>query len=397
MKKIINVFEVFAGVGSQLRALKNIEEELGVEIKSLGLVEWYIDAIVSYQTIHSHEEKNSYVSKEVMISELQQLTLSKDSKIPVSKNYFTKQNEEKLTKYYQYCLPFIETLKNPNSEKLYYTDINKVNVIPKDIDIFTYSFPCQDLSQQGNQLGIQEDTRSGLLLQVKRILKQNKDRLPKTLLMENVKSLTNKKFISQFEDWIKFLKELGYTSTWKVINSTDFGSAQNRERVFMVSKLNKKAYNWPVKIKHNKTLKNILDTDSEITNQVLELTSKIKRKGITEFKTTSNNITKAFIKDWSNFNSENYVYKNEGFGPTLTASGANSRLKFYFKNKDIFRYINYQEAFKYMGFTKQDANKIMKTNLVSENKIIFMAGNSISVEVLEHIFKNLIFEIKKEF
>ncbi|SYV90896.1 hypothetical protein [Mesomycoplasma hyorhinis] len=72
-------------------------------------------------------------------------------------------------------------------------------------------------------------------------------------------------------------------------------------------------------------------------------------------------------------------------------------MKFYFKNKDIFRYINAYESFKYMGFSSKDVDKILETNLVSENKIIFMAGNSISVEVLEYIFKNLILEIKEEF
>ncbi|CRH24715.1 Uncharacterised protein [Chlamydia trachomatis] len=50
-----------------------------------------------------------------------------------------------------------------------------------------------------------------------------------------------------------------------------------------------------------------------------------------------------------------------------------------------------------MGFSSKDVDKILETNLVSENKIIFMAGNSISVEVLEYIFKNLILEIKEEF
>lgn len=397
MNKKIKVFEVFAGIGSQFKALKNIEKSLDIEVESLGLIEWYLDAIISYQKIHLYKSKKVNVSRELMLSQLQFLTLSKDSKSPVSKNYFMKQNEEKLNNYYQYLLPFINTITNPNQDKKFYTDINKVQIIPKDIDIFTYSFPCQDLSQQGNQLGIQNNTRSGLLLQVKRILKQNQDRLPKTLLMENVKSLTNKKFMSQFEDWIKFLETLGYNSSWKVLNSTDFGSSQNRERVFMVSKLNNKPFKWPLKIKHNNDLSRILESNFQPTAQILELTSKIKEKGITEFKTTTNNISKAFIKNWSNFNSENYIYNNKGFGPTLTASGANSRLKFYFKNKDIFRYINAYESFKYMGFSSKDVDKILETNLVSENKIIFMAGNSISVEVLEYIFKNLILEIKEEF
>ncbi|UWV83698.1 DNA cytosine methyltransferase [Mycoplasmopsis felis] len=52
-------------------------------------------------------------------------------------------------------------------------------MLPSNIDIFTYSFPCQDISQQGKQKGINEQTRSGLLLQVKRILEINKDNLPK--------------------------------------------------------------------------------------------------------------------------------------------------------------------------------------------------------------------------
>ena len=72
-------------------------------------------------------------------------------------------------------------------------------------------------------------------------------------------------------------------------------------------------------------------------------------------------------------------------------------MKFYFKNKDIFRYINVYEFFKYMGFFLKDVDKILEINLVLENKIIFMVGNFILVEVFEYIFKNLILEIKEEF
>ncbi|WP_308506950.1 DNA cytosine methyltransferase [Mycoplasma tauri] len=70
--------------------------------------------------------------------------------------------------------------------------------MPKSIDILTYSFPCQDLSQQGKQRGLGKNTRSGLLYQIERILKLNKDRLPRILLLENVKALTSKKFINGF-------------------------------------------------------------------------------------------------------------------------------------------------------------------------------------------------------
>ncbi|MCU9933265.1 DNA cytosine methyltransferase [Mycoplasmopsis cynos] len=99
------------------------------------------------------------------------------------------------------------------------------------------------MSQQGKQKGLNKNTRSGLLYEIERILKENKNNLPKVLLLENVKALATKKFIDQFNEWIEVLSDLGYNSNWKIINSSDFGSPQNRERVFMVSILGDKNLN----------------------------------------------------------------------------------------------------------------------------------------------------------
>ena len=104
-------------------------------------------------------------------------------------------------------------------------------------DLWTYSFPCQDISVAGKQQGISENTRSGLLYQVQRLLEVAKDEgtLPKYLLLENVKNLVGKQFKSQFEDWLFYLDELGYDSYWQVLNAKNYGIPQNRERVFAVS------------------------------------------------------------------------------------------------------------------------------------------------------------------
>ena len=104
-------------------------------------------------------------------------------------------------------------------------------------DLWTYSFPCQDISVAGNQKGISADTRSGLLYQVQRLLEVAKKEgtLPKYLLLENVKNLVGKKFKSQFDEWIKYLDELGYDTYWQVLNAKNYGIPQNRERVFAVS------------------------------------------------------------------------------------------------------------------------------------------------------------------
>lgn len=115
-------------------------------------------------------------------------------------------------------------------------DIRKIEELP-DADLWTYSFPCQDISVAGKGAGIKEGTRSGLLLEVERLLRvaSEKGTLPKYLLLENVKNLVSKKFKADFDKWLDFLSELGYTNYWKVLNAKDYGIPQNRERVFCVS------------------------------------------------------------------------------------------------------------------------------------------------------------------
>ncbi|BAW18233.1 DNA (cytosine-5-)-methyltransferase [Mycoplasmopsis bovigenitalium] len=272
-------------------------------------------------------------------------------------------------------------------ERENHTDIKRIVKLPKDIDILTYSFPCQDLSQQGKQRGMNQNTRSGLLYEVERILNENTDRLPKILLLENVKALVSKKFIGDFEKWIDILDKIGYKSKYKVLNAANYGSSQNRERVFMVSilKSEKIDFEFPnkeiqIKSKLNKIINNPYDGNN--LNHLFNYK-------MNEFVKTKNNIVKSKLCDYTNFNSEAYIYKTNSLGPTLTASGANSRLKFYFEKEKIIRYINEIEAYQYMGFDIKDALKVKESKLISPNKMIFTAGNSICVEVLEAIFKTI--------
>ena len=118
-----------------------------------------------------------------------------------------------------------------------YGDISKVSKLDY-ADLWTYGFPCQDISLAGHQAGIiRGQTRSGLLYEVQRLLGMAAlyDELPKYLILENVKNLVGKKFLSDFESWIAWLDALGYNTYWKVINAKDCGIPQNRERVFAVS------------------------------------------------------------------------------------------------------------------------------------------------------------------
>ncbi len=140
-------------------------------------------------------------------------------------------------------------------------DISKVKVedVP-DCDLFTYSYPCTDLSAAGLQKGmIRGETRSGLLYECERIIEAKK---PKYLLMENVKNLVSKKFKPDFDKWLEYLESLGYTNYWKVLNGKDFGVAQNRERVFVVSILGEhEPYEFPEPQPLTVRLKDVLDEE----------------------------------------------------------------------------------------------------------------------------------------
>lgn len=139
-------------------------------------------------------------------------------------------------------------------------DISKIKVedIPQH-DLFTYSFPCQDISVAGSTKGIvRGQTRSGLLYECEKIIEHCK---PKYLLMENVKNLVGKKFKPQFDEWLKYLEDLGYTNYWKVLNAKNYGVPQNRERVFVVSILGEhEPYEFPKPIPLDKCVVDILET-----------------------------------------------------------------------------------------------------------------------------------------
>lgn len=141
-----------------------------------------------------------------------------------------------------------------------YGDIAKLD--PKDLpdfDLFTYSFPCQDISMAGKQKGFDKEsgTRSSLLWECERIIEAKR---PKYLLMENVKALTFKKNEGGYYKWLDILTSLGYTNYSKVLNAKYYGVPQNRERVFCISILDDdQGFEFPEKQVLTTRLKDVLE------------------------------------------------------------------------------------------------------------------------------------------
>ena len=140
--KPIRLIELFAGIGSQAKALKNLK----VNFEYYKIVEFDKYAIASYNAIHNTNFK------------------------PLD-----------ITKIHANDLEIVDT------DKYEY--------------IMTYSFPCQDLSLAGKGRGMAKGsgTRSGLLWEVERILKECKE-LPQVLLMENVPEVIGGQILKTFKN-----------------------------------------------------------------------------------------------------------------------------------------------------------------------------------------------------
>ena len=126
---------------------------------------------------------------------------------------------------------------NHPSEKIH-GDITTIDSsqIP-DFDFLLGGFPCQAFSHAGRRFGFQ-DTRGTLFFEVERILK---DKNPFGFILENVEGLVTHdrenpadKIGKTLTIILSKLDELGYKVSWRVLNSKEFGLAQERKRIYIV-------------------------------------------------------------------------------------------------------------------------------------------------------------------
>lgn len=384
---MIRLIELFAGYGSQHEALKL--ECVPVEV--VALAEWFVPAIIAYERLHGNLDEammmHRSINRDGAIKYLESLPLSWDSKTLAKPGFWKRFKDEQLKEIY---LAVVASEHDRGNR----FDVNHlVEGLPQS-DLLTYSFPCQDLSHQGKKAGMQEGsgTRSSLLWTVGKILQATaKENLPARLLMENVPAVLEESNRVEWERWCKFLEDLGYKNTVQVLNAADFGSPQVRKRAFMISSL-EDVPQFPDKfpIAADWKLGDIqlnLPADGELTMKVVQ---HLKIDSVCE--KMKSGICKLRLVDaghgtFSNFNAECYAFCPEGKGPTLTSTGANSRIKLQVHGG--FRYITAQEAYMYMGLSARQAELLVNHGSLSTNQHLHLAGNSISIEPLRAIIRKL--------
>ncbi len=423
----IRLFDSFAGIGALHQSLK----ELGVPVKIVGMSEIEVDAIISYAAIHINNFKDldfTYLSEDDMRKYLIERNIGYS--FEKEKSSIPRLKKDKL----RLCYKASFLMNNLG-------DISKLNYaeIP-DFDLFNMSFPCTDISNAGKQVGMTKEdgtnTRSGLYVYGIEVIKTKK---PNYIMIENVKGLIQKKFINDFYGIIKEIEELGYNCYYPkkdnsqptCLNAKDYGIPQNRERIFVIcikKDIDDVSFQFPIGKDYGIRLKDLLEDDVDekyYINKPWHFTSEKEEKHDTNEIAQIDNVSYKALRTVCD--SEKFcrcidtmgggqrepkvlsynklkqiglldvkakdfckrIYSTDNIARTIMGSGGNLDDKSgqYYIDCQVRR-LTPTECWRLMGFRSDHVKRAMELG-ISDSSLYKQAGNSIVVNVLYYIFKNI--------
>jgi DNA (cytosine-5)-methyltransferase 1 len=266
-------------------------------------------------------------------------------------------------------------------------DITKIKEedIPKH-DILCGGFPCQAFSISGKQKGF-EDTRGTLFFDIARIIKHHK---PNIVFLENVKNLEKHNKGETLNVIKKILVDLGYDVNYKVLNASDYGLPQNRERIYFVcfrKDLSINNFSFPKPLKEYISLNDIIEKNANLkpcTRIDIKINKKYEpnRNIFGEIEYPNKPIQIGIVNKGGQ---GERIYSTFGHACTLSAygGGAGAKTGLYLIN-DIVRKLSPRECARVQGFP--DEFKIDQNN----NQAYKQFGNSVAVNVLIEIIKQII-------
>ncbi len=254
-------------------------------------------------------------------------------------------------------------------------------------DILIHGSPCQDFSIAGHQgkataaagrinkgKGADEGsgTRSSLMWETIHIIQQMGDWKPRFVIWENVKNVTSKHMVHNFNRYLSEMQKLGYTNSFQTLDARDFGLPQARERVFTISVLNGEPFNFDDLIKTE--MRDISEYLEKDVSEVYTVTqpsvyNAIGKKGIRRA---------TVIKD--------YAY-------TITARQDRTPAQVIDLGVGKYRYLTERECWRLQGYSDADfeaAAAVQKKNGRYTMALYKQAGNSIPVTIFESIFRKII-------
>lgn len=289
---------------------------------------------------------------------------------------------------------------NQNAQRAYelnfgevpFGDITKLNLdIVPEHDVLCAGFPCQPFSISGKMKGF-EDTRGTLIYHVFEIIEKRK---PKVVFLENVKHLLYHDKKRTLKVIVQHLEELGYVVTQKVLNASDFGVPQNRERIIIIGHQSKKFDFSKLEKVERPTLKNFLDKENEFEyldeayTLLDEEQRKVQRSGLIFAGYRNKKIRKVGVRPDTEHLSRvhkqpNRIYCSQGTHPALSSQETSGR--FWILDNGKVRKLTINECYRIMGFP--DEFKFIE----SKSDLYRQIGNSVAIPMVKAVGK----QIKKQ-
>lgn len=315
----------------------------------------------------------------------------------------------------KYCkISYLENYKAENwIDDIYNFDGKKF----KNLDLIVGGSPCQSFSMAGNRLGL-GDTRGLLIFEFIRVIKESK---PKVFIFENVKGLLTLDKGRVWNDIIlpKF-KELGYTLYWQLLNSKDYGIPQSRTRLFLVGFRKKVKFNFPKPMELKFKLVDFLDKEFDDNFAVSEkakrgiLNEERMKKKYTQvngeialcqarcqqYNYRGDFVTKEYLEKFILSDKlKKTVLRYGKPDPEIAKTLLSSSWKYHYASRDNYvsvsksniRRLTPRECLRLMGFS-EDFKMV-----VNNTQIYKQSGNSIVVNVLEELIKEIFVSMKWKF
>lgn len=266
-------------------------------------------------------------------------------------------------------------------------DITKLNInlIPKH-QVLCAGFPCQPFSISGKMKGF-EDTRGTLIYHVFEIIEKCK---PEVVLLENVKHLIYHDKKRTLTTIVQHLERLGYVVSKKLLNASDFGVPQNRERIIIIGHQDKKLDFSKIKKQPKPVLKDFLDkeNDFEWLDEPYTILDQQKRQdsGLIFAGYRNKTIRKAGVRQGTEHLSRvhkqpNRIYSTEGVHPALPSQESSGRFWIWHQGK--VRKLTIEECYRIMGFPQ-------KFKMISNRGELYkQIGNSVAIPMIKAVAEQI--------
>ena len=259
------------------------------------------------------------------------------------------------------------------------SDINKIKIdkIP-DFDILCAGFPCQPFSIAGKQEGFKDKVKGNLFYKILDIVDCKN---PNTIILENVKNLCTIHNGETFEIIRDELEQRGYNVSCQVLDSKYYNSPQSRQRIYIVC-CKDRVYEF------NNIKREVVPVSSIIDDSVTDYLDYEDKYNLEKCNSKNSMMIYKLIHKVTGKGGRQgeRVYSVDNCGPTICASsgGPGAKTGLYEVN-DKIRTLSVSETLQMFGFD----TTYKYTTLKNTKKMLFYLGNSIVVNVLEEIIKDL--------